>query len=74
MFRGTLRYSTLIATLQLVDHLCNLSVAMTDEEIKALSWTSFVSGIDGDTHPQLIAYLKERRLYTNEPVAMAEEV
>ena len=74
MFRGTLRYSTLIATLQLVDHLCNLSVAMTDEEIKALSWTSFVSGIDGDTHLQLIAYLKERRLYTNEPVAMTEEV
>jgi hypothetical protein len=30
-----------------------------------MSWSSFVAGC---TQPELITYLKERRLYVNEPV------
>ena len=42
-----------------------------DEEVKAMSWTTFVTGC---TQPELVQYLKERRLYVNEPVCGEEEV
>lgn len=71
MFRGTLKLNTLIATLQLVDRICNVAVSLSDEELKNMSWTTFVSGC---TEPELIQYLKERRLYINEPVTSEEEV
>lgn len=71
IFRGTLKFNTLIATLQLLDKICDVALFLSDDELKKLSWTSFVSDID---KPELIQYLKERRLYINEPVVMEEEV
>lgn len=71
IFRGTLKYNTLIATLQLVDRICGLAVTLSDEQLQALAWTSFVSGC---TQPELVQYLKERRLYVNEPVEEGEEI
>lgn len=72
VFRGTLKLNTLIATLQLLDRICDVALYFTDEEIKNLSWTSFVAGC---SHlPELVQYLKERRLYVNEPVAAEAEV
>lgn len=70
IFRGTLRYQTILATLQLVDAICKVALLLSDEALMDLSWTSFVEGI---TSSELIAYLKERRLYINEPI-LAEEV
>ena len=74
IFRGTLKYNTLIATLQLVDQLCDVAIRLSDEELKALSWTSFVSGLSAGAQPELIQYLKERRLYVNEPVNAEEDL
>ena len=74
MFRGTLRYNTLIATLQMVEIICDVASALSDDEIKKLTWTEFVSNLYEDTVPELIQYLKERRLYVNEPVEASEEV
>jgi len=71
VFRGTLKYNTLIATLQLVNRVCDVALFMTDDELKGMSWTTFVSGCQ---EPELVQYLKERRLYINEPVEAAEEV
>ena len=72
MFRGTLKLNTLISTLQLIDRICDCAVNLDDEEIKDLSWTTFVSGC---AHlPELVQYLKERRLYINEPVTAEAEV
>ena len=71
IFRGTLKYNTLIATLQLVDKICDIAVALSDELLKPLAWTSFVSDC---TQPELVRYLKERRLYVNELVAEEEEI
>ena len=71
MFRGTLKYNSLIATLQLVDRVCDVALSFSDEEIKSMSWTTFVSGC---TRPELVRYLKERRLYINEPVETEAEV
>ena len=71
IFRGTLKLNTLIATLQLVDRICDVALFLSDEEIKAMSWTTFVSGC---TQPELVQYMKERRLYVNEPVEAEVEL
>ena len=71
IFRGTLKYNTLIAALQLVNRVCDAAIALPDDMLKSLSWTTFVSGV---TEPELIQYLKERRLYVNEPVEGEVEV
>ena len=63
LFRGTLKYNTLIATLQLVNEICNVAVSMSDEELQKLSWSEFVESIKVD---ELIQYLKERNLYIND--------
>ena len=72
MWRGTLRVNTLIATLQLLDRICDVALYFSDEEIKAMSWTTFAAGC---AHmPELVQYLKERRLYVNDPVTVEAEV
>ena len=71
IFRGTLKCNTLIATLQLLDRVCEVAILYSDEEIRNLSWTSFVAEL---SLPELIQYLKERRLYVNEPVESEEDV
>lgn len=71
MFRGTLKYNTLIATLQLVNRVCDVAISLSDAEIKTFSWESFVSGFqDGE---EIIQYLKERQLYNNEVSFEQEE-
>lgn len=69
--RGTLRPTSFYAALELVDRICEVCINLSDEEIKNLTWSEFVSGC---TAPELVQYLKERRLYVNEPVAVSEEV
>ena len=65
LFRGTLKLNTFVATLQFIDRICDVALFLSDDEIKSMSWTTFVSGC---TQPELVQYLKERRLYLNEPV------
>lgn len=73
MFRGTLKLNTIIATLELVNKICDLATFLTDEEISNISWTSFVKSLDNDNYAELITYLKERQLYINEPVDFKED-
>lgn len=70
IFRGTLKLNTLIATLQLVNHLCEVAVSLSDETLQDMSWYDFLNRIK---EPELIQYLKERRLYVNEPVSTTED-
>ena len=70
MFRGTLKLNTLKATLQMVNHLVEVAVSMSDTAVQELSWFDFLDEIK---EPELIQYLKERRLYVNEPVSASEE-
>lgn len=70
LFRGTLKYNTLMATLELVNKICELAILMDDDGISKISWSEFVSGIN---EPELIQYLKERSLYINEKVEETEE-
>ena len=67
-----MKYNTIIATLQLVDAVCDKAMLLSDEDIKTLAWSEFVSGLDIKKYKELIRYLKERRLYVNEPVTSDE--
>ena len=60
----------MLATVQLVDRICHLALHLTDQEIQALSWSDFVSNV---SYPELIQYLKERRLYVNDVIFNEEE-
>ncbi len=71
IFRGTLKLNTLLATLQMVNHLCGVAILLTDEELQDMGWYDFLNRI---TEPELIQYLKERNLYVNEPVIAEGEV
>jgi len=74
IFRGTLKYNTIIATMQMINNICDVAISFFDEDIKGLSWTSFVDMIDREKYPELITYLKERRLYINESFNGGEEI
>ena len=54
----------------MVARLCKVAIFHSEKELQNLSWWRFVSDI---TEPELITYLKERRLYLNEPVETEEE-
>lgn len=74
IFRGTLRYKTFIASLQLVDEICMMAIKMSDKESESMSWSDFVLNIDKKSKPELIEYLKSKRLYVNEAVNETEEM
>ncbi len=71
LFRGTLKLNTVLATIQMADHLCDVAVSMCDKELQDLGWHEFLEDIH---EPELIQYLKERRLYVNEPVNKEAEI
>lgn len=73
LFRGTLRYETFLATVELVDEICRTALRLNDKELERLSWSGFVSAVGADK-PELIAYLKSKRLYVNEPAVEGVEV
>lgn len=73
MFRGTLKYNTLIATLELVNRICNLAVHSDDGRLAKISWSDFVTSLNESDCAELITYLKERRLYVNAPVQREED-
>ena len=73
MFRGTLKYNTLIATLELVDQICEYAIRNSDDDLARISWSEFVISLDKDDCAELITYLKQRRLYVNPPIDDEED-
>lgn len=73
-YAGTYIAVLIIAAIQLVDIICEMAVTFNDVEIKSIGWTEFAESIDIKKYPELITYLKERRLYINEPVESEEDV
>ena len=72
LFRGSLRFLTVVSALQLVERICSVAMCLSDEELKQMSWSTFVAGCG--QYPELVQYLKERRIYINEPVTAEAEV
>ena len=54
----------------MVNHLCEVAISLSDAELQDMSWFDFLDRIG---EPELIQYLKERRLYVNEPVSAYAE-
>lgn len=73
MWRGTLRYETFIATLQLVYEICRFAICLSDKEIENMAWSEFVLKLNPELK-ELIAYLKSKRLYVNEIENESEEM
>jgi len=73
IFRGTLKYGTFMATLQLVDEICRAAVSLSDDMLQSMTWLDFVQRIPPEKN-ELLDYLKIRRLYVNEPVEEDEEI
>ena len=73
IFRGTLRYTTFMAALELVHEICRFAIQLDDKRMEALSWSEFVSLIPPDKEV-LIEYLKAKRLYVNETVYESEDM
>jgi hypothetical protein len=71
LFRGTLKLNTLLATLQLVNHICELAYRLTDHDLQTVSWSEFVGYVQ---EPELIQYLIERRLYISEAIVNEEDM
>ena len=71
LFRGTLKHNTLIAAIELVNEICDLAIRLTEEGIEKMSWSEFVETIEA---PELIEYLKERRLYVNDDVNSSDDI
>ncbi len=74
IFRGTLKYSTFIATLELVHEICKRAMCTQDEEWERMCWSDFVSKIDKEEKKTLIEYLKSKQLYVNELNESEEEI
>ncbi len=73
IFKGTLKWNTFMAAIELIDAICANAIRLSDERIHKQSWNDFVMGIEPD-YIELVKYLKEKRLYVNEPVEEEEEV
>ena len=57
IFRGTLKHSTFIATLQFVDTLCRFVKSISIDDVDNLTWEDIFAGTG---YPELNAYLAER--------------
>ncbi len=73
LFRGTLRYNTFIATLQLCHLLSTVSNTLSPQEVVALTWEEFILKAVDYNHNELVTYLKERSLWVQEEVIDSEE-
>ena len=71
LFRGALKVNPLYATLQFVNRIIDTALTLSEDEIAAQSWSDFVAAV---TEPELIRYLKERRIYINEKVKAEEDM
>ena len=51
-----------------------MAISLSQEELQAMSWSDLMLGIQEQQYPELVRYLKERRLYVNDPVYAEGEV
>ncbi|MDL2327611.1 amidoligase family protein [Ruminococcaceae bacterium OttesenSCG-928-A11] len=68
VFRGTLRLNTILATLEFLDLICDTALTVSERRLCKFSWMDLMLRIDPEKMPHLVRYLKERRMYINEPI------
>lgn len=60
VFRGTLKYNTLIAALQFVNTICDVAFSLSDKGIADLTWDKYIETLSESEHKELLTYLDER--------------
>lgn len=50
------------------------AISSDDDAFHNMSWAAFVKKINVEEYPELISYLKNRRLYINEQIEESEEI
>lgn len=58
VFRGTLKYNTVIATLQFVANLCRVAISLQEYRIQEFSWPALIEALTQDNCPELVQYQK----------------
>lgn len=62
LFRGTLKVSTLFATLEFVDTLCRFAKQISLRQVDAIQWADIFSGLDREKYHCLFDYMAERSM------------
>lgn len=62
LYRGTLKYNTFIATLQLTKHIAQISGYLSHEEMELITWSDFVESIKNEEYTELLQYLEDRKI------------
>ena len=62
LFKGTLKVSTIIASIEMIDFLVNFIKNTDTITTQSLQWHKLVSNIDKDKYPELASYLEARNL------------
>ena len=57
-----------------MDEVCRLAIMLDDKTFENMSWSDFVLRISRENKPELIEYLKSKRLYVNDLTTEAEEM
>lgn len=63
LFRGTLKYTTFIATLQFVNLICEISKELSIDDMSKINWEYVKYMIDDKNYTELKQYLIERGIY-----------
>jgi len=72
LFKGTLKTSTILASLEMVDYLVNLCKDTGIIKLQRLTWIDITAKIDPKKYPNLINYLADRNLIENKQLTLAE--
>ena len=73
IFRGTLRYTTFIATLQFCQHLYDTVMRSSIEDLQRMTWNDFIKAVPQE-YEELLNYLEEKSLLNVPEVeALAQE-
>jgi len=62
VFKGSLNPETILASIELVDHMVRFVKDCNKEDLLKLQWEDFVKAINPDTYPELMSYLRRRKL------------
>lgn len=62
LFRGTLKVSTLFATLEFVDTLCRFAKQISLRQVDTIQWADIFAGLDREKYHFLFDYMAERSM------------
>jgi len=65
LFKGTLKYETIIASIELVDYMVHFVRATPVKKLKGLSWRDFIFGAEKGQYLFLPDYLKSHNLHSD---------